>query len=75
VIDHRPHVAKRHDQRGTVVGSRFRYANAEKIRTERRAHVIDRTGLKGFQLDAVDAAGQPPDDTNAHDVRPIPHVL
>ena len=75
MIGDRPYSAKGHGERRAVVGSRFRYTNAEKIRPERGAHVIDRTGLKGSQLDAVHVTGQPSDDTNAHDVGPIPHAL
>jgi hypothetical protein len=75
MIDDRPHSAKRHGERRTLVRGRFRYTNTEKVRAERSAHLVDRTGLKGLQLDTVYAAAQPSDDTDAHDVGPIPHAL
>ena len=75
MIDDGPHSAKRHRERWTIVGGRFRDADTKEVGAQGSAHLIDRTGLKWLQLDPVDAASQLSDDTDAHDVGPIPHAL
>ena len=70
MIDDGPHSAKRHRERWTIVGGRFRDADTKEVGAQGSAHLIDRTGLKWLQLDPVDAASQ-----LSHDVGPIPHAL